>query len=45
MKHMLITNKHGSNDSFKICLKGNNVERVPIYKYLGVIVHEKRIWN
>jgi len=44
-KHMLITNKHVSTESFVINVNRNRIERTVTYKYLGVIVDEKLTWK
>jgi len=43
-KHMLITNKHVSTESFAIFSNGNRLKGTLIYKYLGVIVDAKLTW-
>ena len=45
-KHMIITRKHALNQpEFQLQICGEPIERVPVYKYLGVWLSENLTWK
>jgi hypothetical protein len=44
-KEMIIDFRYSSSTPSPIVLKGSNVERVPSYKYLGIVIDDKLNWH